>query len=96
MTMTTNITLHHCRALRCSSFYPENSNSVALEAGGTDVTLYELPIEKALALAMMFADAGTAIYFKSGGPAMLLEHMADPDRAGPLAGFPAPVSEGAE
>lgn len=87
--MTTNIALHHCRALRCSSFYPENSGCVSLKAGGTEVTLYDLPIEKALALAMMFADADTAVFFKFGHLGKLLDHMADPGRTGPLAGFPA-------
>lgn len=101
-TPTTDISVHHCGTLRCSSFYPENSNGLELSArsvaGATSLNLYGLPIEKALALAMLFADAETRVYFKFGKSAKLLEHMADPDRVGPLAGFPAPSAaiEGAK
>jgi len=40
---------------------------------------------------MLFADAYTFVPL-GGTFVKLLDHMADPDRTGPLAGFPAPVS----
>jgi len=92
VTPSINIYAHRAAELVCTSFSPNNSMGVTLELNQQTITVYDLPVEKALALAMLFADAYTFVPLGGGTFVKLLEHMADPDRTGPLAGFPAPVS----
>lgn len=91
MTPSINIYAHRAAGLVCTSFAPDNSMGVTLELNQQSITVYDLPVEKALALAMLFADAYTFVRFGGGTSVKLLDHMADPNRTGPLAGFPAPV-----
>lgn len=91
VTPSINIYAHHGAGLVCTSFSPNNHMGVTLELNRQCITVYDLPVEKALALAMLFADAYTAVHLGARTLVKLLDHMADPDRTGPLAGFPAPT-----
>lgn len=91
MTPSIDIFAHNSAGLKCTSFSPTNSMGVTLELNRQCITVYGLPVEKALALAMLFADAYTVVHLGDRTFVKLLDHMADPDRTGPLAGFPAPT-----
>lgn len=91
MTPSINIYAHRAAGLVCTSFSPNNSMGVTLELNHQNITVYDLPVEKALGLAMLFADAYTVVLLGDMALVKLLDHMADPDRTGPLAGFQAPT-----
>lgn len=63
-----DISIHSHGKARCECFYPDNSNSVTLEINGGNVTIFDLPYEKAEALARIFADEETRLYSKGAGP----------------------------
>lgn len=91
MTPSIDIFAHNSAGLKCTSFSPTNSMGVTLELNRQCITVYGLPVEKALALAMLFADAYTVVHLGDRTFVHLLDHMANPDRTGPLAGFLAPT-----
>lgn len=70
---------HGCEKLRTNHFFPDNGCSVELSAernGGMEsVVFYGLPYDKALALALMFADAKTLLYFPGSYNKKLLENV---------------------
>jgi hypothetical protein len=69
-----DIAIHSKGAVRCDCFYPENANSVTLEFGESrqNLTIFDLPYEKAAALARLFADADTKLYSKGEDSRKLL------------------------
>lgn len=91
VTPSINIFAHNSAGLKCIAFSPKNSMGVTLELNHQNITVYGLPVEQALGLAMLFADAYTALHLDGGTFVHLLDHMGDPDRTGPLTGFPAPT-----
>lgn len=57
-----DVSFHYAADLRCESFFPENRCGVQLRSGESSVSIYGMSYDKALALAMMFADEETALY----------------------------------
>lgn len=63
-----DVTLHTRKKLRTKSFLPQNANCVCLHSEGDVITIFDLPLVKALALAKLFADEDTRLYEKPGQP----------------------------
>lgn len=68
MTITTNI--HQVQSVRADNYYPGNSHSVRLriEAKGVawEITTFDLPEDKAMALVQALGDDMTTVYAPAG------------------------------
>lgn len=71
-----DLNLHRCQNLRTHHFFPDNANGVQLNTEhGASICFFDLPYDKAHALALLFADADTKLFFHGDYTKPLLENL---------------------